>query len=876
MQGLLKGRRARVAIGGLLAAFIGGASLAQAADYSTAPTPAWVERVALPPNPEIHDEQITNGAFHVLVDAQSRVAGRDRVNYRRFATRAINAAGVDAVANIAISFDPSYQTLVLHSIDVIRDGQVVSRLGSVPVKVLQREAGLEARIFDGRKSANVFLEDVRVGDTIDYSYSVRGSNPVFGNRAYGEFGLQFGEPVGRMHARLVYGGDRPVVVRARNSDLHGSVRDIAGAREYEWSADDVAPLLVEDDAPGWYDPYPVVEWSTFGDWAEVVRWALPLYAQHEGPGRELDQEIRRIAARNATPAARTMAALQFVQGEIRYLGVEIGPNSHAPNAPDLVLKRRFGDCKDKATLLVAMLDALGIEARPALVASRMQRAVAGRLPGPRAFDHVIVRARVDGKTYWLDATRPKQVGDLDHVFQPDFGRALVVDAATTDLVPMTNPASARSRTEVNATYDAREGFAGTIGYTVRTRSIGGMAESARERLLSQSAEDAQKGYLNFYARTFPGIKVAQSFEVDDNAGDNAIGVTEHYAIDNLSRATGAPHAFTTAFEFPDTESLLADPSSTVRHAPLFQLMPLDVTNTTEILLPMNANIKSHSWRVEDPAFTFERTVSTKGDRHILIADHFVSLADEIVPDDVARYTANLRKARESLGYALNWNDLEPGQGATIGEFNWMFGAFVALMTALWAFVAWLLNRWDPEPLAPPTGAAPVGLGGWLLVPMLALPVRLMMCLHPLYVGRMMFDRDTWRMFTVPDASHYNPLFASTAMLEVGANLALAMFMVLLAVQMFQRRTSLPRLLPISLWLQVVVLFGDAYLTAGQPEMDSTADTMHDATRAIIAAVIWTLYFATSARVRATFVRRRGASPMQEKIEPAAVAPVPAG
>jgi hypothetical protein len=108
-------------------------------------------------------------------------------------------------------------------------------------------------------------------------------------------------------------------------------------------------------------------------------------------------------------------------------------------------------------------------------------------------------------------------------------------------------------------------------------------------------------------------------------------------------------------------------------SPLVQALPFDVTNTTDILLPVNANIKPHSARVEDPAFTFERSVSMKDERHIVISDHFVSLVDEIAPGDVVRYAANLRKAREGLGYSLNWSDAASGEAMASGGFNWMAG-----------------------------------------------------------------------------------------------------------------------------------------------------------------------------------------------------------
>jgi len=71
-----------------------------------------------------------------------------------------------------------------------------------------------------------------------------------------------------------------------------------------------------------------------------------------------------------------LVALEFVQKQIRYFGTEIGPYSHRPASPETVLKRRYGDCKDKVALLSTLLDRLDIRATPILVSATMRGAAA--------------------------------------------------------------------------------------------------------------------------------------------------------------------------------------------------------------------------------------------------------------------------------------------------------------------------------------------------------------------------------------------------------------------------------------------------------------------------------------------------------------------
>jgi hypothetical protein len=284
---------------------------------------------------------------------------------------------------------------------------------------------------------------------------------------------------------------------------------------------------------------------------------------------------------------------------------------------------------------------------------------------------------------------------------------------------------------------------------------------------------------------------------------------------------------------------------------------MDVTNTTDVLMPMTANIKAETLRVEDPAFTFERTVSLKDDRRqIVIADHFVSLADEIAPGDVARYAANLRKARESLGYSLVWNDTPGGESVlSTGAFNWTLAGVLALVALLSLGFAWLVYGWDPAPLEATRRDAPAGLGGWLILPGLSLPLRFAFCVYAFKPIMVFLDAGTWNALTTPGESRYIPGFAFAVMFEGSAAVFSAAFLGVLMVLMLQRRTSVPRLLPLSIWLQVLILWGDRFLSIGMNGLKGV-DFDTDIARSIGAGLVWTIYFAQSARVRATFTRRR--------------------
>ena len=99
-----------------------------------------------------------------------------------------------------------------------------------------------------------------------------------------------------------------------------------------------------------------------------------------------------------------MAALQLVQDQISYLANGMDGGNYIPQDAEFTWAKRYGDCKAKSVLLLALLKQMGIEAEPVLVASSGGDALPELLPVPGDFDHVIVHAVIGGTDYWLDGT----------------------------------------------------------------------------------------------------------------------------------------------------------------------------------------------------------------------------------------------------------------------------------------------------------------------------------------------------------------------------------------------------------------------------------------------------------------------------------------
>ena len=799
--------------------------------------------------------QISGGSYYLLSDMQINVQGKRSI-YRRIASKAINAAGVDALATIEIDFDPAWQTLDINSIDLIRDGRTLPKLATATLRILQRETALDRRIYDGSKSVTIFLEDVRVGDIVDYAFTVHGRNPVFNGRDFGTIGLQFSVPVARIHARLLTPGKRDIRVTPRNSNIEARVRDEEGVRAYEWDQRNIAPLLSDAEAPSWFDPYPVVQWSEFADWPAVATWALPLYALPKTLSPELEAEVARIAKAEPSPEGRLLAALRFVQGEIRYLGMEIGPGSHAPNPPDQVLARRFGDCKDKTLLTITLLDRLGIEAHPALVNTSKRRDLAKRLPHPGQFDHVLVQAKLGARTLWLDPTRATQNADLAHLVQADFDLALIVDGSGNGLVSMSEgrqPAPARL---VKASFDARGGLEKPVPFTVTTTLEGERAEAMRNTLATTSFEELQKSYLNFYAGYYNGLQIAAPMQVKDDERNNRIVTVEHYRIPEFSSWSEETRQHTADIPTPDLDEKLRSPKTTVRTAPLGISRNNDLTLVTEALLPDNWTIKPDRVKVEDPAFSFERAISPRGNR-LVITDRFTSLLDEVAAADTARYAGRLAEARDQVNYYLYWGQPREAEVRSgLDRVNWLLLMIGAMALGFWIWLALKCNRYDPPPRTGSADGLPNGLGGWLVIPGLGLIATPVVAVFTLFSNLEAWAADTWASLTTFGNEAYHALWAPALVFELTMQLGVLVFGIFVLILFFRRRSSLPRTFiafQIAVQLQLLI---DTALVNAIPQAAAETGAGAQALGSLLGTMIWIAYFLKSTRVANTFVVRR--------------------
>lgn len=204
----------------------------------------------------------------------------------------------------------------------------------------------------------------------------------------------------------------------------------------QWAVSDVKGIRHEPDMPplsglsgqmivSFFPPGGTSRKNEFLNWQGMGIWYASLYSGQMEASEPIKQEVSRLAAGKTAALAKMQAIAGFAQHDIRYVAIELGIGGWQPHPASDVFLHRYGDCKDKATLMHAMLREIGVDSYHVVINTR-RGSVTSSTPAHHAFNHVILAIKLPD-----DVNDPSLIAVMQH---PKLGRILFFDP-TNDLTP---------------------------------------------------------------------------------------------------------------------------------------------------------------------------------------------------------------------------------------------------------------------------------------------------------------------------------------------------------------------------------------------------------------------------------------------------------
>lgn len=631
------------------------------------PPPTWADTPPFtrPSGPWAGEAE--GGARFWLVDDQVRVGAGPTETLVRRATQVVNPDGLNTAASVELVFDPTCERAVVHFVRVIRGDEVRELPTDEAFEIFRRERDLERAKLDGRLTAHMVIPDLRVGDVVDYCFTIIGENPAH----RGLFGswprFQWGIHVDRVRFRLLAPPDRSFTVRTWGDEPDYEEREADGLIERVWSARTVPGYHYEQGAPPeWLGHRCVLI-------AESVRWAdvADLFRASYVPPVRLPESLAALADKIAesyvNPAERLAEALRLVQSEIRYLALSFGEGGYVPRSVEDIWRTRFGDCKDSSRLLVALLTALEIEASPALVNTSLGHDLRAWPASSIAFDHCIVRAVADGAVWWLDPTRSPQSGRLDRITQAPFGWALPL-VAEADL-EFCGVGAAESVIDLRHEIWFAESAKEPAKLEVRATCRRWRADDIRQRLANEGLQSLARGYREFYERCYGRLEVEQSLTITDRPEENELDTVEVYRLLEPWHLSDDEKQlrFSSVDEVVAGEFNVARTSN--RSGPIALGWPRRATQETVLHLPREWNINEYDerWTVGPIEIAARFKSEDKGRLARLNVEATVK-ARRLEAQDAQAYFDVGERARGSSSVTFN-------HGANFGDFSGPRGGY---------------------------------------------------------------------------------------------------------------------------------------------------------------------------------------------------------
>lgn len=370
------------------------------------------------PSPSQPEKQVTDSEAKPDYSKEAFVIERMENRYRfendgsgssdnTLRVRVLSESGVKGFGQLRFGYNSANDTLEILRVKVTKpDGSIVNA-GPEAVQDLTAPVQQIAPVYTDYREKHITVPGLRPGDTLEWEVKTTFLKPL----APGQFWTQhdFNTSNVVLDEQLEINIPLKRVVKLKNRPgLDPKITEENGRRIYRWTSSHLSPTVEprqkekDKKRKKKADEIPDVQMTTFTSWEEVGRWYAALEKDRRVPTEDIRAKSLELTKGLNSDIEKTEALYDFVAQNFRYVSLSLGLGRYQPQAAADVLRNQYGDCKDKNTLLAALLEAQGLHSASVLINSF--RKLDPDIPSPSQFNHVITMVPVDHQKIWLDTT----------------------------------------------------------------------------------------------------------------------------------------------------------------------------------------------------------------------------------------------------------------------------------------------------------------------------------------------------------------------------------------------------------------------------------------------------------------------------------------
>jgi len=346
-------------------------------------------------------------AVALLVDEENEInEDNSSVSSVHVIEKVLKEKGKD-LAEVEIGYDSTYERVELEYARTITPSGKVVYAGAENIRDVTKY--LNFPLYSNAKALIISMPSVDIGSIIEYKLKIYSSKLITNGNFSFIYRLREAFPLARANFKLTVPKKDKVNLKFFNEtyskgiDLNPAKEETEKSIIYSWKFKDISPIIPEEPMPSISIINPAIGISNFSSWEEIYKWWYALYKDKIALNKEVKDFTTNLIKGAKDDLEKAKRIYYFCSRNVRYVAVEYGESGYEPHFANDIFVNRYGDCKDKAILLVAMMKEAGLKAYPVLIPTRDIYQVQKDFPCVN-FNHAIAALSYEGKLIFMDAT----------------------------------------------------------------------------------------------------------------------------------------------------------------------------------------------------------------------------------------------------------------------------------------------------------------------------------------------------------------------------------------------------------------------------------------------------------------------------------------